>query len=181
MIDPRHLPVVASVLLAAAVTTADAQSRATTSGRCPDGRVWTYQPEDVTRMFAALNAARSAAGREPLRRHEVLDRMAHTTSVDMACRDYFGHQAPGARTLKDKLEYVAGRDAPAWDRLAEIIGTSDRPERQVERWLGSRSHRRALLNDDHERVGIGLVRIKGSRYATYWTVEFMRERDDRSR
>lgn len=178
----RHLAIVASVGFAVAFTTAEAQPRSVVSGRCSDGRVWTYESADLTRMLAELNAVRDDAGREPLRRHATLDRMAHTTSVDMACRNYFGHEAPGARTLKDKLKYVAGRDVPDWDRLAEVLGTSATPERQVERWLDSRSHRRAVLNDDHERVGIGLVRIaRGSRYTTYWTVELMRERDGDAR
>lgn len=148
-------------------------------GRCPDGREWTSRQADVEDMLGALNQARAARGRDPLVPHAVLDKMAHTMSVDMACRNYFGHEAPGAKTLKDKLNYVAGRNAaPDWDRLSEVLGTSPTAARQVERWLDSRSHRRAVLDGDHERVGIGLVRIaRGSRYTTYWTVELMRERD----
>lgn len=168
--------------IAAVLTMAADGAAQDVRGRCPDGREWTYRPADVVAMLGALNQARARAGRAPLTRHDVLDKMAHTTSVDMACRNYFGHDAPGAKTLKDKLKYVAGRDVPDWDRLAEVIGTSITADRQVERWLDSRSHRRAVLNGDHERVGIGLVRIAGgSRYTTYWTVEFMRERHSDAR
>lgn len=172
------MPVVRLAFAIAAVVGLAATSAAQdVRGRCPDGREWSYRPADLVDMLGALNQVRARAGRAALVPHPILDKMAHTMSVDMACRDYFGHHAPGAPTLKDKLRHVAGPHAPSWDRLAEVIGTSATAERQVERWLGSRSHRRAVLNDDHERVGVGLVRINaGSRYTTYWTVEFMRER-----
>jgi uncharacterized protein YkwD len=173
-VDRCALAVVAALALPAASAAQDVR------GRCPDGREWTSRPADVVHMFGVLNQVRASKGRDPLVRHAVLDKMAHTTSVDMACRDYVAHRAPGAKTLEDKLNYVAGGDVPDWERLSEVIGTSLTAERQVDRWLDSRSHRRAVLSKDLDRVGVGLVYIaQGSRYTTYWTVEFMRERDTR--
>ena len=62
-------------------------------------------------------------------------------------------------------------------RLAEILGTSSSALRQVRNWLDSRSHRQAMLDKAHDRVGVGLVRIaRGERYRTYWAVEFVEER-----
>jgi uncharacterized protein YkwD len=149
-------------------------------GRCPDGRVWTYDSADTSRMLSALNEVRRKARRPPLVRHATLDRMAQIHSADMACRNYFNHRTPERRGLKEKLARASAGRPPAFERLAEVIGTSDTPPRQVDRWLGSRSHRRAVLDGAHAQVGIGLVRIaKGSRYTTYWTVELMHERSDR--
>lgn len=151
-------------------------------GRCRDGREWSMQVADTERMVAAINQVRSDAARPPLVRHPALDRMAQEHSIDMACNDYFAHRARAFEGLKEKLRRSAGREAPAWDRLAEVIGTSSAAPRQVERWLGSRSHKRALLDEVHEWVGIGLVRVAtGSKYTTYWTVDLMRERDDTRR
>lgn len=151
-------------------------------GRCRDGREWAMHPADTERMLAAINQVRSGAARPPLLRHPALDRMAQEHSVDMACNDYFAHRARGFEGLKEKLKRSAGRGAPDWDRLAEVIGTSQTAPRQVERWLGSRSHKRALLDEVHEWAGIGLVRIaRGSKYTTYWTVDLMRERGDTRR
>jgi uncharacterized protein YkwD len=146
-------------------------------GRCPDGRTWTYQPAETSRMLGELNEVRRDARRPALRRHPTLDRMAQIHSVDMACRNYFNHRTPERRNLQEKFARASGGKGPEWDRLAEVIGTSPTAPRQVERWLSSRSHRRAVLERAHEQVGIGLVRIaSGSRYTTYWTVELMRER-----
>ncbi len=148
---------------------ADADS---VSGRCRDGRVWTSSPVEQDQMFALLNTTRAKVRRPALRRQPVLDRMAMAQAADMACRNYFAHRNPERQGLPDRLRRVDDGSLAAWDRLAEVIGTSATADRQVERWLGSRAHKRALLEDDHELVGVGLARIRGSRYSTYWTVEF---------
>jgi uncharacterized protein YkwD len=167
----------ALALSAAVPASAEAQAQ---RGRCPDGRSWTSDSAEIGRMLSELNQVRRRARRAPLTRHPILDRMALAHSVDMACRNYFNHRTPERRNVKDKLARAANGRPPDWDRLAEVIGTSPTAPRQVERWLSSRSHRRAVLSGDHEEVGIGLVRIaSGSRYTTYWTVELMRERNDR--
>jgi uncharacterized protein YkwD len=148
-------------------------------GRCADGRTWTYEPAEISRMLGELNQVRRKARRPALTRHPTLDRMAQIHSVDMACRNYFNHRTPERRDLGEKLERASAGKPPPWDRLAEVIGTSSTAPQQVQRWLGSRGHRNAVLDREHEEVGIGLVRIaKGSKYTTYWTVELMRERRD---
>jgi uncharacterized protein YkwD len=98
-------------------------------------------------------------------------------AADMACRGYFDHLNPERQALADRLSIAAGAEAPAWWRLAEILGTSSSALRQVRNWLDSRSHRQAMLDKSHDRVGVGLVRIAGGeRYRTYWAVEFVEER-----
>ena len=169
----RWFTIVATALvLIAGSVAADAQ---TVSGRCRDGRTWTTSISEQGRMLALLNGSRAEARRPALKRHAVLDRMAMAHAADMACRNYFDHVNPERQKLQDRLKRADDGSVDAWHRLAEIIGTSATPQRQVERWLGSRAHRRALLEREHDRVGIGLVRIKGSRYDTYWAVEFIAE------
>lgn len=182
MIAARALAVVAVALgVSAAARPAGAQP-GVLHGRCRDGREWTLVSADTDRMLATLNQVRRDARRPAFRRHPVLDRMAQEHSVDMACRNYFDHRARTFEGLKEKLKRSAGRDAPHWDRLAEVIGTSPTAERQVQRWLGSRPHKRAILDEELESAGIGLVHIaEGSKYSTYWTVDLMRERDDTRR
>lgn len=126
-------------------------------------------------MLALLNQARAKARRAPLRRSSVLDRMALAHATDMACRNYFDHTNRQRERLQDRLKRANDGSVKAWHRLAEIIGTSPTPQRQLERWLQSRGHRAAVLEAEHDRVGIGLVRIAGSRYGTYWAVEFIAE------
>lgn len=143
------------------------------NGRCPDGRVWTTSPVEQSQMLGLLNQARAERRRPALGRDAVLDRMAMAHAADMACRNFFDHRNREREKLQDRYRRIAGRDARDWDRLAEILGTSPTALRQVQRWLDSRSHRTALLEEKHDHAGIGLVRIAGgSRYTTYWAVEF---------
>lgn len=146
-----------------------------TAGRCRDGRVWTTSVADQAQMLGLLNRERADARRPRLTRLAVLDRMAQAHAADMACRNYFDHRNPERLKLQDRLKRANDGSLAEWHRLAEIIGTSITPRRQLDRWLGSRSHRRAVLEREHDRVGVGLVRIAGSRYRTYWAVEFVAE------
>lgn len=150
-----------------------AQPREVVGGRCRDGRTWTTSVREQTLMHGLINEVRADAARPPVLRHAVLDRMATAHAADMACRDYFDHRNPERMKLEQRLRRVDDGSLGRWSRLAEVIGTSDSANRQLERWLGSRSHRRAVLEDAHDRVGVGLVRIDGSRYDTYWAVEFV--------
>ena len=159
----------AAVGLTTGTVVADADS---VSGRCRDGRVWTTSIGEQVQMLGLLNLVRADAARPPLRRLSVLDRMALAHAVDMACRDFFDHRNPERMRLQDRLKRVNDGSLSDWNRLAEVIGTSVTPRRQVDKWLDSRSHRRAVLEEEYDRVGVGLVRIAGSRYGTHWAVEF---------
>lgn len=140
-------------------------------GTCRDGRSWSTSEPEQARMFQRLNAVRSEQRRQPLLRHPVLDRMALAHAADMACRNFIAHRNSAGDKLPDRLDRVNDGSFTGWTRLAEVLGTSVAPERQVERWLDSRSHRRAVLQPEHDRVGIGVVHIAGSKYSTYWAVE----------
>ena len=126
-------------------------------------------------MLGLFNQVRAGAARPPLTRMPVLDRMALAHAADMACRDYFDHRNPERERLAERLARANDGSLSDWHRLAEVIGTSVTPARQLDRWLDSRAHRRAVLEKEHDRVGIALVRIAGSRYGTYWAVEFAAE------
>ncbi len=155
-----------------ATVVADADS---VSGRCRDGRVWTTSTVEQGQMLGLINLVRADAARPPLRRLPVLDRMAMAHAADMACRNYFDHRNPERMRLQERLARVNDGTLAEWHRLGEVIGTSPPPRRQLDKWLDSRSHRRAVLEEEYDRVGVGLVRIDGSRYGTYWAVEFAAE------
>lgn len=146
------------------------------TGRCRDGRVWTSSAAEQTQMWTLLNQTRTRESRAPLARTLVLDRMAMAHAADMACRNFFDHVNPERDTLPERFTRANDGSIGGWRRLAEVIGTSRTAARQVERWLGSRAHRRAVLEAEHDRVGVGLVRIAGSRYDTYWAVDLIEER-----
>jgi len=179
---PPRGPLAAALVLTAASACATAsQARdafpppGSATGTCRDGRSWTTSEPQHARMLEALNAARRDERRAPLVRHPILDRMALAHAADMACRNFVGHRNSAGDHLPERLARVNDGSIPAWTRLAEVLGTSPTASRQVERWLGSRSHRRAVLNPDHDRVGIGVVTITGSTHDLFWAVEFLAE------
>ena len=176
----RHV-LTATFLVAAGAACLDAAQKArdafpppgSSTGTCRDGRSWTTSEPQHALMLVALNRARAEARQPPLSRHPILDRMALAHAADMACRNYLGHRNSAGDHLPERLARVNDGSITAWQRLAEVLGTSVAPDRQVERWLGSRSHKRAVLQPQHELAGIGLVRIVGSKYDQYWVVEFL--------
>lgn len=165
--------------VAGAVGAAASQARdawpppGSSTGTCRDGRSWTTSEPQHAQMLVELNAVRAAAGRPPLTRHAVLDKMALAHAADMACRNFVEHKNAASERLPQRLARVNDGSIARWRRLAEVIGTSVAPARQVERWLDSRPHRQAVLHREHDRVGIGVVTIAGSHYQTYWAVELM--------
>lgn len=142
-------------------------------GTCRDGRRWSTSESQQAHMLERLNTVRAGEKRAPLERHPILDRMALAHAADMACRNYVNHRNSAGDKLPARLDRVNDGSIPGWTRLAEVLGTSVAPERQVERWMGSRPHRRAVLERAHEQVGIGVVWIAGSRHPVYWAVEFL--------
>lgn len=177
----HRLVLTAAFLVAAGAACLDAGQKArdafpppgSSTGSCRDGRSWTTSEPQHAQMLVALNDARADEGRAPLTRHPILDRMALAHAADMACRNYLGHRNSAGDHLPERLARVNDGSITAWQRLAEVLGTSVTPPRQVERWLGSRSHKRAVLQPQHELAGIGIVRIVGSKYDQYWAVEFL--------
>lgn len=170
---------ICAIATAACATTTAPQARdafpppGSVTGSCRDGRTWTTSEAGRAQMFDELNRVRAAAGRPALVRHPVLDTMALAHAADMACRNYVDHRNSAGERLPARLARANDGSVPPWTRLAEVLGTSVAPARQVERWLDSRSHRRAVLEREHDRVGIGLVTIAGSKYDTYWVAEFL--------
>ncbi|MGE0123367.1 MAG: CAP domain-containing protein [Vicinamibacterales bacterium] len=143
------------------------------TGRCPDGRIWTTSTAEQGDMLALVNQARDERRRPRLARVAALDRMALAHAADMACGNYFSHRNRQREKLSERFTRAAGADVADWTRLAEVLGTSPTALRQVEQWLRSRSHRAAMLERQHAAAGVGMVRIgRGSRYVTYWAVEF---------
>jgi uncharacterized protein YkwD len=159
--------------LALLASLATVEPQAPVGGRCPDGWVWTTSFDEQAEMLVLLNQARLAQRLPPLVRVAVLDRMAMAHAADMACRSYFSHGNPEGESLEDRYARAAGDEASDWLRLAEILGTSPTAPLQLQGWLDSPSHRKALLEPAHNGAGIGLVRIaRGSRTVAFWAVEF---------
>ncbi|HEX7118185.1 MAG TPA: CAP domain-containing protein [Longimicrobiales bacterium] len=114
------------------------------------------EPPDVAiEHFVALaQDARRQAGCPPLVWDTRAAAVARAHSRDMLRRGYFSHETPEGRSAFDRMRAAGIRYSAA----AENIAYGARTGAQVyNQWIGSRGHRRNLLNCRYTRHGIGLA------------------------
>ncbi|MEU8778716.1 sigma-70 family RNA polymerase sigma factor [Streptomyces sp. NPDC048606] len=103
------------------------------------------------RMFDLVNQERVRAGCTPLRPDRRLTTAAQKHSEDMVTRGYFSHTNPDGLDSGDRIA-ASGYDA---DGHNENISSYDAPEGATEAWMSGGGHREAIVDCDHEDVGIG--------------------------
>lgn len=104
-------------------------------------------------LVEQVNADRRRIGRPLLVRDPDLDTVALGHSQDMVEDGFFGHVSPTAGGLADRLARVGYRYRAARESLARAGDLAD-AHRSM---MASPAHRAALLADDVERIGVGVV------------------------
>jgi uncharacterized protein YkwD len=99
-----------------------------------------------------VNRVRFAHRLAPLRVDPVLERAAHSHSVDMLRRGYFGHGA-----FAQRLSSFGARGPRLGENLAWGTGSAGDVRYIVQRWLASPPHRANLLRPGFRRIGVGAV------------------------
>jgi uncharacterized protein YkwD len=113
-------------------------------------------------MVAAVNRARTARGRRPLRGSAPLHRSAHSYAAWMLRRDYFGHLS---RIRASRGFRRVG------ETLAMHFGWRSRVRRTVRSWLRSPAHRALLLSRGFRVLGAGqAVGVYRGHRATTWVL-----------
>jgi uncharacterized protein YkwD len=121
-------------------------------------------------MLARVNAARKEAGVPPLRSNSKLDLAAQRHAEDMLARNYFAHQSPEKKTVRDRVR-DAGYD---WRMIGENIAEGQFSVDEVmDTWLHSPGHRRNILDPGFKELGVGLALGRsGGRYRVTWAQAF---------
>ncbi|WP_219420214.1 CAP domain-containing protein [Pseudonocardia nigra] len=102
-------------------------------------------------VVALANAERQQAGCPDLVADERLEAAAEGHAADMAEDDYFSHTSDDGREFNDR---VAESGYPR--RGGENIAMGqDSPQRVVEAWMESPSHRSNIVNCDYATIGVG--------------------------
>ena len=128
---------------------------AAASRACPQGGA------DRAALVCEINAARSSAGRAPVRSRPALVDAARGHSNDMVERRYFAHETPEGEGPDDRARDAGYlRHAAEW-RIGEVLLWSRGEEltaaHAVELWLASPSHKRVMLSRHYRDVGAGQV------------------------
>jgi len=107
------------------------------------------------RILAAVNQAREAAGRKPVKLDGKLNRAAQDYAEEMLRRAFYGHESPEGEDHVDRIR-ATGRSirGGASENVAKGLMT---PEEVVRRWLDSPGHRRNILRRGARSMGAGVA------------------------
>ena len=120
------------------------------------------------RAFEATNAVRRENGLAPLVWDSELCRMARTHSEKMVQLDFFSHEGPDGRRLRDRAR-VAGiaHFKLLGENIAYNQGFEDPGAFAVEHWMRSPGHRANILNARFQQSAVGVfVASDGTVYLT---------------
>lgn len=121
-------------------------------------------------LFALVNQFRVRKGAGMLRRDAHLDAVAQAHALHMARAGFFDHRDPLGMEVYERIN-AAG--APGWRAAGENIAAGQRSAREVhETWLGSKGHRRNVLSEQYECIGIGAAYLPGTEFGWFWVQVF---------
>ena len=122
---------------------------------------------DVTKtsLIQLTNLARQEFGVLPLTENEKLDQAAYSKAIDILEKDYFAHNSPQGITPWFWFEKADYDYRYAGENLA--IGFFE-SEEVNQAWLDSASHKKNIINENYNEIGIAVV--KGEFEGTETTV-----------
>lgn len=128
--------------------------------------------DDWCRQVLSLtNAEREKEGLSPLKWDGSLAALATAHCSDMIENNYFSHNSLDGRTPFDRMKDAG---ISYWTAGENIAAGQHSPQAVVEEWMNSEGHRKNILNEEFEYLGVGVV--KGGQYGIYWVQEFARFR-----
>lgn len=134
------------------------------------GTLPAYADDAENQVFALVNARRVQNGLPPLVLSGVLSNAARSYASTLAAGGFFSHTGLDGSTFITRDE-AAGYTG--WDYLEEnLAGGQQTPEQVVAAWLASPEHRANILSPNVREIGIGHVRLPGTKYLNYWVQEF---------
>ena len=130
----------------------------------PSGNVTATQLSQGA-ILAAINGARRANGRPPLRYNSKLEAAARSQVRLMVAKDQLSHNL--GTTLRQRVT-AAGYEGAVGENLA---GGQSTLQQAIDGWLNSSGHRDTLLSTRFVEFGLAAGTVPGkSRYGTYWAM-----------
>jgi uncharacterized protein YkwD len=125
-------------------------------------------PEGVRKeVFDLLNEARTTRSIDALTYNDKLDQAAEAHAVWMAENQTMSHEGKGGSKPADRVNDTGY----SWRTAGENIAMGyNSPTAVMDGWMHSKGHRRNILSDSYEEVGIAAARGKNNRI--YWVQVF---------
>jgi uncharacterized protein YkwD len=104
-------------------------------------------------MLARVNAVRRNAGLPPVVLNPLLGQVAQRHAEDMLARSYSGHRNPEGRDPSERARAMGYPEGIGENLVEQRFSV----EEAMEAWLGSRDHRRNILDPGIREMGVGLA------------------------
>jgi uncharacterized protein YkwD len=108
----------------------------------------------VQSVLGGVNAVRAKAGCGPLKLNKALMATAEAHARNMAEDDFFGHRDKSGKGFPARVRAQGYRLSLAAENIAAGQKT---PEKAVQAWLDSPSHRKNIMNCTFRETGIAMV------------------------
>jgi len=114
------------------------------------------ETDDTCEVFRLVNDERIEAGVDPYEWNTELAVAAELHAQDMVDQGYFDHTSLDGRSFSERAG-EAGYDASP--RGENIAAGQPTPDAVMSSWMNSDGHRRNILADGSNEIGIGLVEL----------------------
>lgn len=134
----------------------------------PDDSELDVQQIEALDLFAAINEIRADYDLTPFDWDKKLASAARSHAAYMARTGHYSHYQSSGSSPRMRIEatgYIAAR-------TGEAIGWGYNQSRMLSWWLSSPPHRRLLLSDHLEQIGIGYLGDPDARWGHTWTLNF---------
>ena len=110
--------------------------------------------DSVQSVLAGINSVRAKAGCGPLKLNKQLMATAESHARNMAEDDFFGHRDKSGKGFPAR---VRAQGYPLSLAAENIAAGQKTPEKAVQAWLDSPSHRKNVMNCKFRETGIAMV------------------------
>jgi len=120
----------------------------------PGGSSCSDETLEICQVFAIVNDERNAAGLERYDWNPDLALAAQLHAEDMNAQGYFSHDSLDGRDFVQRID-DAGYDGSA--RGENIARGQRSPEQVMQSWMDSDGHRRNILSEGSNEIGVGFI------------------------
>ncbi len=102
------------------------------------------------------NEQREISGLPPLRVNAQLQESARQKLQDMLSHQYFSHESPSGKGVGDFMDEAGYEFILAGENLA--LGDFKDDQDLVQGWMDSEGHRKNILNEDYQEIGVAVMK-----------------------
>ncbi|MCU1287015.1 MAG: Allergen V5/Tpx related protein [Acidobacteriales bacterium] len=120
-----------------------------------------FHPDIEGKLFDSLNQERAKAGLPALMWNEKLVQSARTHAERMAAVHMLSHRVAGEQVLTERVAATSLR----FNAVAENVAYATDPDDIHPGWMHSAGHRKNILSQDYNSVGVGVLKVSKIFYA----------------